>query len=176
MSVSVTALKSSSLSRFWPQTLRVAIAPSTKTVSCHRYLRARLSILQGGTVVVMFPIRQTGYLCALTLFARADLWSCQLCVTRKFVCCEHLLCGTGVTGRGRSYQMPVILTSHSAVNSLLGLGFTITQSLRSHIYPPQELLLSVYYNLWRSLLIEQISSFFVVTKWLWDLSLGMNFA
>ena len=127
MSVSVTALKSSSLSRFWPQTLRVATALSTKTVSCHRYLRAPRSILQGGTVVV-FPIRQTGYLCELTVFARADLWSCQLCVTRKFVCCEHLLCGTGVTGRGRSYQMPELLTSHLTVNCLLGLGFTITQS------------------------------------------------
>ena len=104
MSVSVTALKSSSLSRFCPQTLRVASAKHKNRllsqISAGPVSQSR-SILQGGTVVV-FSIRQPGYLCTLTLFARADLWSCQLCVTRKFVCCEQLLCGTGVTQHHRT--------------------------------------------------------------------------
>ena len=46
--------------------------PSLVTDICGPRLAVEVYFTQGGTVVV-FSIRQPGYLCTLTLFARADL-------------------------------------------------------------------------------------------------------
>ena len=120
-SVSVTALKSSSLT-FLPSNaagLRTQ-KPTLVTEICGPRPGRSCGSVPNQTAI--WPARA---ICADSHFLRApaDLCSCQLCVTRKFVCCEHLLCESGVTrhrgGRVRSYQMPVILSSHLAVNCLL---------------------------------------------------------
>lgn len=119
-SVSVTALKSSSLT-FLPSNaagIRTQ-KPTLVTQICGPRPGRSCGSVPNQTAIACLAI------CADSHFLRApaDLCPCQLCVTRKFVCCEHLLCESGVTrhrgGRVRSYLMPVILSSHLAVNCLL---------------------------------------------------------
>ena len=85
----------------------------------------------GGTAVV-FPIRQRwpGYLCTLALFAGSGWFVplSTLCHAKICVLWASIV-RAGVTqhrrGRVRSYLKPVILSSHLAVNCLLGLRFTM---------------------------------------------------